>query len=587
MDENKTLCGRLIKLDFFEPEGAFVGPEEKEKAASNFKELFTEGDVHEGGSGRVEKVSNANGKAFYALKMPLSNSESAVLSFSEEIKNTKILSRQLGFPCPTFYGYGAIEGTPAFLVEWIEGETIVTASDLKSEDHLGKRVTPKLVALLGISMLKIIERLSFDEGAFVHRDISAKNIMLRTNARSVNKQVQDETFDLCFIDFGSATLKEQGKDPGITTIENLVRKGTPEYAAPEMLTSDIKGNERLRTSPKVDSYAICSILYELLSGVTPYNLAGMHRLPSSFYRYKMDTTIPQPTTLHNFSSIADICKKDCYIAGIYDALKEKKTAKHSAVSNVSDAEFDSKFSLALMKADYQLGTILLKGLSAEQENRVGPRELRAMLENFVANYETNITNALSGKPLLPFLDVDQQALIVTRSQSSPIVLPQADDAPLFTPDQITINGGSEVVFLDEESLEKAKKDHKFNKLAFGIGLVICSLVGIIFSLGLNGSLYQAGYVGNELQISGLPSLGFLAVIFIPLAFSSIVFLACLKNGIDIAAGTLATIASTFFTLNYVGSFVFVSDYVKPLFFAGCLAVSFGFVVCMCCSRKQL
>ena len=143
------------------------------------------------------------------------------------------------------------------------------------------------------------------------------------------------------------------------------------------------------------------------------------------------------------------------------------------------------------------------------------------------------------------------------------------------------------MFLDEESLEKAKKDHKFNKLAFGIGLVICSLVGIIFSLGLNGSLYQAGYVGNELQISGLPSLGFLAVIFIPLAFSSIVFLACLKNGIDIAAGTLATIASTFFTLNYVGSFVFVSDYVKPLFFAGCLAVSFGFVVCMCCSRKQL
>ncbi|MDO4841884.1 MAG: protein kinase [Phoenicibacter congonensis] len=587
MDENKTPCGRLIKLDFFTPDEDILGCESKEKVASNFKELFTEGDVHEGGSGRVEKVSNANGKTFYALKTPLSNSESAVRSFSEEIKNTRILSKQFGFPSPTFYGHGAIDGKPAFVLEWVDGETIVAASDLKSEDPLGKRVTPRLVAQLGISILGIVERLSFEEGAFVHRDISAKNIMLRTNKRSVKKQVQDESFDLCIIDFGSATLKEQDASPGITMVENLVRKGTPEYAAPEMLTSDIKGNVKLRTSPKVDSYAVCSILYELLSGVTPYNLAGMHRLPPSFYRYKMDTPIPHPVTLHDFSSIADICRKDCYIAGIYDSLDEKRTAKHSAITNISDAEFDNKFSLALAKADYQLGAILLKGLNAQQENRVGPRELRAMLVNFVKNYEQNIRNAINGMPLVPFLDVDQQALITTRSQSSPIVLHQADDTPLFLPDQIIINNGPDVVYLDEESLEKAKKEHKFNKLAFGIGLAICSLVGIIFSLGLNGSLYQSGYVGNELQISGLPSLGFLAVIFIPLLFSTIVFLACPKNGIDIAAGTLATIASTFFALNFVGSFEFVSDYVKPLFFAGCLAVSFGFVVCMCCSRKQL
>ena len=86
------------------------------------------------------------------------------------------------------------------------------------------------------------------------------------------------------VDLESSCIVRQAPTT-FTMRSNIWRHGTPEYAAPEMLTNDIEGVERLRLSPSVDVYALCSVLYELYAGRTPYDVAS--RPLESPYRIKM------------------------------------------------------------------------------------------------------------------------------------------------------------------------------------------------------------------------------------------------------------------------------------------------------------
>lgn len=74
------------------------------------------------------------------------------------------------------------------------------------------------------------------------------------------------------VDLGSSSI-ERG-DASFTMRNDVWRNGTPEYAAPEMLTRDVPGVAELRRSPSVDVYALCSVLYEMYSGRTPFDVAS-------------------------------------------------------------------------------------------------------------------------------------------------------------------------------------------------------------------------------------------------------------------------------------------------------------------------
>lgn len=74
------------------------------------------------------------------------------------------------------------------------------------------------------------------------------------------------------VDLGSSSIERE--DASFTMRNDVWRNGTPEYAAPEMLTRDVPGVAELRRSPSVDVYALCSVLYEMYSGRTPFDVAS-------------------------------------------------------------------------------------------------------------------------------------------------------------------------------------------------------------------------------------------------------------------------------------------------------------------------
>jgi serine/threonine-protein kinase len=93
----------------------------------------------------------------------------------------------------------------------------------------------------------------------VHRDVKPDNILL---------QINDEIADVRLTDFGIARVFAGA---GLTTPHAII--GTPHYMAPE----SISGGD---ATPAADVYALGVVLYELISGRTPYAgepLAVLHR----------------------------------------------------------------------------------------------------------------------------------------------------------------------------------------------------------------------------------------------------------------------------------------------------------------------
>ena len=118
----------------------------------------------------------------------------------------------------------------------------------------------------------------------MHRDLSPRNIIIRTERASLQQQVDSCCFDICLVDLGSASYIETDS-PFTTTQYGIWRYGTIEYAPPEMLTRDVEGIEELRHSETIDTYALCSIVHLLLTLETPYQLAS--RINDSPYLVKM------------------------------------------------------------------------------------------------------------------------------------------------------------------------------------------------------------------------------------------------------------------------------------------------------------
>ena|GEM_PF-6543630 len=404
IDDETVQDLQVLELESFEVPFPMT-EEQQERYRRRFLTLLIQGDSspHRGGSGCVYKVMNAEGETF-AMKCIEHQARAAnmsderyerlqnaqVAAFRMEFENQQRLSGLKGFP--KLFGYGMAGGEPLIVMEWVEGNTCMKARELRRADPKGKRVPPLIVAKLGVALFDLISRFDYLDDSFAHRDISPNNIMLRTDTTSIEEQVDNESFDLCLIDFGSATLLNSHEDPTFTTLTNVLRKATPEYAPPEMLTDDLPNLTRLRQSALIDVYAIASVLYELLCGETPYRLSKLVEDPQSYYRYKLEHRIPLPATLHaDMTAIGDLSNEP-NLAKVVEGLK-------------AQGNFDPRrFIDAVNVVDQQLGHILLKALSNNQNDRAQAWDMKDMLTRFVKNYSENIERRYSGDHLIPFLD---------------------------------------------------------------------------------------------------------------------------------------------------------------------------------------
>lgn len=280
MDDMKQ---NLAVLEVQEFETAFpVAPAERDAALRRFTTLLvdSEGARRSGANGFVTHAYNVMGEDFAVKRLrvgaeatPVQGdvdpqvSEASLGAFRAEFESQLAVANMRGFP--RLYGYGVSGGRPFILMEWIEG---VSLAELMDGLTAGNRLDESFVMLVGAALFGALARLDGLSSRLVHRDLSPGNVMIRESASSLNEQMASNDLDLCLIDFGSTTVLDK-QDPRFTTVTNIMRHATPEYAPPEMLTDTLPDIIELRQSPAIDVYAACSIVYEMLAGHTPFMLA--------------------------------------------------------------------------------------------------------------------------------------------------------------------------------------------------------------------------------------------------------------------------------------------------------------------------
>lgn len=284
----------IIALSPFEPNAMFATSEDPD-TIRRFTTLLDCGAVG-GGSHHLRKVANTEGETF-ALKTlwPLDSREengpavtpSGIKTLTEEYRNLAAVSLLSGFA--KTYGYGYTGNTPAILMEWIEGLPLRDAVAELTDPAEGGRIPANTVAAIGKRLGEILLGAQKLDAPFVHRDLSLRNIIIRTTRRPLAQQIAHCSFDICLVDLGSSSIKRS--DPSFTMSTGIWRNGTPEFAPPEMLSNDIPELAPLRTSPSIDTYELCSVLYTLYAGHTPYRL-NEHR-DHSPYLYKIEHE-PEP-----------------------------------------------------------------------------------------------------------------------------------------------------------------------------------------------------------------------------------------------------------------------------------------------------
>ena len=306
----------IFSLDSFTP--AFVDPNcTKEEINRRFLTFFIENKASYSSSMVLRKAFNTLNECF-ALKSPLfyeetvgaveykRASEEALQRYEEvqklltleEYRNSLAVSHLKGFP--RVLGLGNAKGKPIIVREYVKGITLAETIDLLPHVDLGARagIEPITVAAIAKAVLRTLLNARSLEGAFVHRDLSPRNIIIRPEKASLQQQVDSCSFDICLVDLGSASYVE-ADSPFTTSQCGIWRFGTIEYAPPEMLTRDVEGVEDLRHSETIDTYALCSIMHLLLTLETPFKLAS--RINESAYLVK---TNEQP----QISSSVPTCK---------------------------------------------------------------------------------------------------------------------------------------------------------------------------------------------------------------------------------------------------------------------------------------
>ncbi|MEM7324481.1 MAG: serine/threonine-protein kinase [Actinomycetota bacterium] len=139
-------------------------------------------------------------------------------------------------------GFEVINGTPALIVDWVNGEPLTNVLRLGS--HLPLKRSLDIFEQVA-NALDAVHR-----AGVVHRDVSPSNIMIGPDDR------------ITVIDFGIS----RGTDTATVTIDGTVT-GTPRYLAPEVI-------EGAAATAKSDQYALGVLLHEMLTGSWPYPNTG-------------------------------------------------------------------------------------------------------------------------------------------------------------------------------------------------------------------------------------------------------------------------------------------------------------------------
>jgi eukaryotic-like serine/threonine-protein kinase len=147
------------------------------------------------------------------------------------------------------------DGTPYFVMEYVEGEPLVRYCDQRSASAHDRLRLVKMVC----EAVQYVHSL-----ALIHRDLKPENVLVKADG------------NVRLLDFGIAKQLERADTPTRATRTQGARFMTPAYAAPEQLRGSPVG---LYT----DIYALGVILYQLLTGTLPFDpeQRALHYVPGT------------------------------------------------------------------------------------------------------------------------------------------------------------------------------------------------------------------------------------------------------------------------------------------------------------------
>lgn len=352
---------RVVRLEGFEPPFTLAA-DQREPYLRRFGTLFVNDErSRHGSTGSVLHAVNAFGE-HVAIKVH-SHSEGASAdereqAFAREHDAHRKVSEIKGFP--RLFGMAHLEGHPALVMEWIEGEPLYRVADRLAVDDEG-RLSPLAVARFGRDLFDVLARISALDACVVHGDLSLGNVMVSTVNLSVEEQAQDGAFDVRIIDLSSAVVN--GGEQRSRSFEGP-HAATPEFAAPELKAAE----GAAACTPAADVYAAASILTHLLYGRTP-------------------------------SATAHASGND--ISAVLMREPEVGVAVSRAAADLVPAPSAAEVADALALVDEPLESLLASCLASDPRKRPSAEAMRNALASYCAGYAANVSRALRGEPLEP------------------------------------------------------------------------------------------------------------------------------------------------------------------------------------------
>ncbi|MCR9202065.1 MAG: bifunctional serine/threonine-protein kinase/formylglycine-generating enzyme family protein [Planctomycetaceae bacterium] len=248
----------------------------------------------EGGFGVVYKAWDAELDRTVAIKLPQGkHRHSGSNQFLREAKAAAAIDHP---NVVSVYEVGIEDNDYYIVSQFINGLTL-------SEYHRSAPLTHEQIVGVLIKVLRAIDH--FHERGIVHRDLKPGNILV------------DADLEPFVTDFG---LARRDVAPGVTVTEDGRILGTIRYMAPEQAKGQLSAVDR-----QTDVYGMGVVLFELLTGRTPFKSQSNHTLLFNIIHQdaprlrKIDSDIP--------AELATICEK---------AISKQKADRYSTAAAFAD-----------------------------------------------------------------------------------------------------------------------------------------------------------------------------------------------------------------------------------------------------------